>query len=637
MNLKLCLSAILSTSLISMSLTSCMGATVTIPSAITTESVENIDTEFTNNDKLASYDESTAVKIDLNTLSVEGEGVSVNNNVVTIDSAGTYILSGEMSNGQIIVNVSETDKVHLVLNNAKIHNDTGAPIYIKESDKVFITLNKDTVNTLSDSENYIDTTVDSVLYSKADLSINGSGTLNITANYKDGIASKDDLIITDGNINVTAENIGLYGKDCVKISGGSFVLNTGADGIQSDNTETEKGYVYINGGSFEINSLTDGIQAERILKIDGGNFNIKTGEGSESQSAKKNSANEMPADMGGRPNNGNPPDIDPSNMSNDMKRGEFKNDTLPEKPEISTENTTSQNVTSAEDTSTSMKALKSGIEIVINNGTININSQGDAIHTNGNLTINNGSIEISAGDDGLHADSIILITNGTINISGSNEGIESNIIEIGGGDITVNASDDGINASNGESTPPNTETENNSTYIHITGGNTTVIAKGDGIDSNGSIYVEGGTLYVNGSENSGNSALDYDREAVITGGTVIATGSSGMAQGFSDTSTQNSILYNFESALTATDKVKITNSEGINIIEYTPSAKYQSVVISCPELKTNENYTISAGDQSENISLTSSVYSNGRTGGMRGNGEFRKDPIAGEKKSSFNS
>ncbi|MDO4300559.1 MAG: carbohydrate-binding domain-containing protein [Clostridia bacterium] len=632
------------------SLTGCIGAADT--EKVT--AAENIDIEFTERDKNTSYDDASATKIALSsdTATISGDGANADNNIVTISEEGTYIISGEL-NGQIIIEAADTEKIQLILNNAVIHNENGAAIYIKEADKVFITLNENTVNTLSNGEGAEDTGVDGVIYSKADLTVNGKGELNVNGNYKHGIVSKDDLVITGGNITVNSENIGLYGKDCVKIADGSIVLNTGTDGIQSDNTDENKGYIYISGGSFNINAGNDALQAETILRLDNGEFNIKTGNGSESESAKKNSTHEnMGRDgmKGGRMNstppdmdnedfkNNTPPDMDNEDFKNntppDMNGGDFKNNIPPDMNNKSDNNIQNQTApaeeTTEETTTESKKALKSGSELIINNGSFNINSEDDALHTNGNITIEGGTLSISSGDDGIHADEQVLINNGTINITDSYEGIEGNIININGGNIVLNASDDGINASSNNDNIPSEqrkstqENETEDTYIRITNGNINVTAKGDGIDSNGSIYIDGGSVFVNGPESNGDGALDYEKEAVITGGTVIATGSSGMAQGFSDSSAQYSILHNFENSLNASDIIKLTDSDGNVILEYTPAKKYQSVVISCPELSKDKSYTLSAGSLSETLTLSSVVTSNGGFGNNRG-GEMNRN------------
>lgn len=633
MKIKILTADVIAAIFTAISLTGCIGAASTEKIA----AAENIDIEFTKRDKTTAYDEVTATKISLSTNSatVSGQGASINDNTVTISAEGTYVISGEL-NGQIIIEAADTEKIQLVLNNAVIHNETGAAIYIKEADKVFITLNENTINTLSNGENTEDSSIDGVIYSKADLTINGNGELNVNGNYKHGIVSKDDLVITGGNITVNSKNIGLYGKDCVKIADGSFVLNTGTDGIQSDNTDENKGYIYISGGSFNITAGNDAVQAEMILRLDNGEFNIKTGEGSESEGAKKNSttANDSIGDMKGSHRGDIPPNINNGEFKNNtpphMNNEDFKNSISPDvnnKPDKSLQNQTAVTEASTEETTTvSKKALKSGSEIIINNGSFNINSEDDALHANGNITIDGGTFTISTGDDGIHADEQVLINNGTINITDSYEGIEGNAININGGNIVLNASDDGINASNGNDTVPpeqrevTKENETADTYINITNGNINITASGDGIDSNGSIYISGGTVFVNGPDGNGDGALDYEKEAVIKGGTVIAIGSAGMAQGFSDTSTQYSILHNFENSLNTSDVIKLSDSEGNVILEYTPTKQYQSVVISCPELIKDKSYTLSAGSLSETLTLSSIVTSNGGFGNNRGNG-----------------
>ena len=226
---------------------------------------------FTERDFDASYDKSNLVSVILSDdgCTVYGNGAAADDNGVVITESGTYIMSGTLSNGFIKVSAETDIKIQLVLDGVSIHNESGPAIYIQSADKVFITLAEDSVNTLSDGTSYSatddSTNLDATLFSKEDLTVNGSGILNISGNYKHGIVSKDDLVITGGTINVTSVKVGLNGKDCVKIGGGTIDIQAGSDGIRSDNSEdTSRGYIYIAGGNINITSENDGIQAETI-------------------------------------------------------------------------------------------------------------------------------------------------------------------------------------------------------------------------------------------------------------------------------------------------------------------------------------------------------------------------------------
>ncbi|MCR5135210.1 MAG: carbohydrate-binding domain-containing protein [Clostridiales bacterium] len=241
------------------------------------------DEMFTDRDMDPSYDESEATKITLSgsSASADGNGVSVSGSTVTISEEGVYILSGKLT-GQVIVEAEETAKVQIVLDGAEITNSGSAAIYVKQADKVFLTLADGSENTLSTSGTYAadgDTNVDAVVFSKEDLCIQGGGTLAITSEEGNGVTSKDDLKVTGGTISIDVTGHALEGKDSVRIADGSFDLTCGKDGIHADNDEDDtKGYVYIAGGTFKINASDDGIHAVTTLTINAGTFDITAAE-----------------------------------------------------------------------------------------------------------------------------------------------------------------------------------------------------------------------------------------------------------------------------------------------------------------------------------------------------------------------
>ena len=557
-------------------------------------STDKMDFEFTNNDLTYDYDESSAKYI--------GE----NEDTVKITAEGTYIVTGKHK--QIIVTAPDTAKIKIVLNNAAIENSTGPAIYITAADKVFITALEGTENTLSDggeySSEYTEDNADAAIFSRADLTLNGKGTLTVNGNLKCGVASKDDLVICGLTLNVTSAGRGIEGKDCVKCSDADITVNAGGDGIKSTNTEDgNRGYVYIESGSFNITAENDGIEAETALKIKDGDFTIKTGGGSQNAATRSESF--------------------------DM-RGGFK-------PDGETEST--GNTESA-------KAIKSSYLIKIDGGSINIDSADDAIHSNSDAEINAGTIVISSGDDGIHADDALIINGGDIKITKSYEGLEGTAVTVSGGKIDVTASDDGINAAGGNDSSSmggrpgeNTFNSNSSAQINITGGYILVNASGDGVDSNGSVSMSGGVLLVSGPTSSGNGAFDYDSSAVITGGTAILCGSSGMAQGFSESSSKPSFMYTLDSTANAGDSIAVADSSGKVIASFIPSKQYNSIVVSSPEFSVGSSYTVTiggtvtncdqngytdsgkvtGGDSSFSVKISSISTSYGSSGGMGGN------------------
>ena len=503
----------------------------------------NVDTNFTDRDKSSEYDESSAVKITLNGSSavVSGSEVNISGSTVTITSAGTYIISGSLSDGQIVIAASDSDKVQLVLNNAEINCNTSAAVYVKSADKVFVTLPAGTTNSLGGGTEYVqtdDNTVDGVIFSKSDLTLNGTGTLKIDADYRHGIVTKDTLCITGGTYVIDAVKACLAGKDGIKILDGSFTLTAGSKGLNSGNDDDAKeGSIYIAGGTFTIKS------------------------------------------------------------------------------------------------------------------------EDDSIHADGSCIIAGGTYTIAAGDDGIHANYDTIITDGSITITDSYEGIEGRRITVSGGTINLTASDDGINAATGGSSdeqrmpggqkgefggfgrqkgavvqsqemqmpqdgqqpqemqaPASRSASDDDVYIKITGGTITVNAGGDGIDSNGNLYITGGTVYVAGPTSNGDGALDYEGEASITGGTLIAAGSSGMAQGMGSNSTQCSMLVNLSEAIAAGSVISIKDSSENVLISWTSPKQFSSVVISTAELAQGSTYTLVTGDTQTEVTLSSVATTSGNAG-----------------------
>ena len=382
------------------------------------ESDSDISIELDENDINTSWNESECTKIELTQTSanINGSGAAVENNKVTITEVGTYVLSGTLTDGCIDVNVSGKGTVRLILNGVNITSSTTAPFIVEDAKKVVVTLADGTTNTFTDSTRVAadDEDYSAAVYSKADLTFNGNGTLNINAGYRNGIKSTDDLKIVSGTYNITSNEDGIVGKDLLAVKAGIFNITSGQDGMKStyDKDDT-KGNIIIDDGTFNITASTDGIQSEHILRINGGEFNIKTGNGYQ---ASTKSSNSQPGNMGG--------------------------------------NTTTTTQTQDED---SMKGLKADAIIKVTGGTYIIDSQDDAVHTNGNMYIDNGKYTINTGNDAFHADTQLVINGGTIDIQNSYEGIESLEIIINGGDINVTASDDGINASGGSSDSTDTQ------------------------------------------------------------------------------------------------------------------------------------------------------------------------------------
>lgn len=548
---------------------------------------------FTDRDRSGSYDESKAAIITLNGTSAtcDSDAVQIDGTTVTVTDEGTYILRGSLNDGQLIVNAAKQDKTQLVLEGVDITSGTGAPIYILQADKVFITLADGTENSLTNGGSFVatdDNNVDGVIFSKEDITLNGSGSLSVTSPAGHGIVSKDDLTVAGGSYSVSCASHALAGKDSVSIADATLQLTAGKDGIHAENNDdTTLGFVYIESGSFTVSAEGDGIAAAAALQIDGGSFDIVTGGGS--KNGEKATSDNWGGFMGGgmgRPG---------------MGGGGFR------------ESTTQ----TAED-STSIKGLKAGTGLVINGGSFIIDSADDAVHSNMDLTVNGGSFDIATGDDGFHADETLTVAAGTVRISQSYEGLEGLHIQVTGGDITLKATDDGLNAAGGNDQSGfggvrgdrfggkggpgmggmgggGMSASNGS--IVISGGILAVNASGDGIDANGTLEITGGNTTVCGPTQGDTATLDYDTSAVISGGSFVGTGASGMAQTFSDS--QQGVISLSVGNQTAGTRITVADSQGNVLLEQTPEFNYAVAILSCPELEKGQTYTVTIGSQTE--------------------------------------
>lgn len=571
---------------------------------------------FDEEDSVTAWtaDQSTDITLAGTSAVVDGTGAEAKGGSVTITAAGTYVLSGTLSDGQIIVDNQDEGSVRLVLNGVNITDSDSAAIYIKEAGKAIITLQEGTENSVSDGATYVypDESTDepsAAIFSKADLTINGTGKLSVAANYNDGITSKDDLKIMAGTIEIKAADDGIVGKDLVAVQDGKISIIAEGDGMKSTNdTETDKGFIAIAGGTFDIKSDNDGIQAETALVIDGGTYTLVTGGGNENGEVKTGDQGRgMGMGMGG--NRGA--------ESGGQVAGTPETSAPPETPETA--------VTTTESETASTKGLKAGGDITVNNGSFSIDSADDAVHSNSNVAIKGGEFNIKAGDDGIHADALLAISGGVTDITKSYEGIEGANIAVSGGETHVVATDDGVNVAGGndEATVGGGPQEQDqfsdsaTNMLTISGGTLTVDATGDGLDSNGSITMSGGTVTVNGPTNGGNGALDFDGSFEQSGGILVAAGSTGMAQAPSEESSQYSVSMTFSETQQAGTLVHLEDSEGNTILTFAPSKDYQSVVISSPDLKEGGSYTLYSGGTSTG-SETNGLYTDGDyTGGTK--------------------
>ena len=552
---------------------------------------------FTERDSRTEYDTSKAVTIQLNGTSAtaSSNSVQINGSTVVIKEEATYVISGAL-NGMLVVDAPDTAKLQLVLNGVDITSETSAALYILEADKVFVTLANGTTNALSNSGSFTavdDNNIDGALFSKQDLTLNGSGSLTVTSPAGHGIVCKDDLVITGGTYVVNSASHGLDANDSVRIENAALTIDAGKDAIHCENSDdATKGFIYISSGMIKAEAEGDGIAASAYMQVVDGTIDLLVGGGSENGS--KAQSDNFGGFMGGGHGGGRPGGMGSNNPSN----------------------------TTTEESSTSMKGLKSANSMQISGGNITINSADDAIHSDVSLTINGGIFTIASGDDAIHAEDTLTVTAGNIDISESYEGLEALHIDIQGGDIKLVASDDGLNAAGGTDQSGTTGgrdgmfgggpggmgggrpggggfggmSGNSNGSIKVSGGNLYINSSGDGLDANGTLEISGGYTVVVGPTQGDTATLDYDTSGIITGGTFIGTGASGMAQTFSD-SKQGVVAVSVGNQSAGT-QIILKDKNGNTVLEHTPELNFAVVILSSPDMVTGESYTITVGTQS---------------------------------------
>ena len=545
-----------------------------------TAEVSNIDgildssDMFTNRDKEIGYDEESAIAINLSdgASTADSDSVVIDGDTITITEEGTYILSGSLTNGQIVVE-AENAKVQLVLDNADISCETSAAIYVKAADKVFITTTDGSTNTVCTSgefEAIDDNNIDAAIFSKSDLTLNGAGSLEVTCGNGHGIVSKDDLVITSGEYVVDAGKHALSGKDSVRIAGGTFDLTAGKDGIHSENTdEEEKGFVYIENGSFTITSDGDGIDASYVVEIVDGSFDITAGGGYEN--GEVHTDNDMMGgfgNMGGQTQDGStgegnapsdmtPPDGStgegnaPSGMTppdGSTSEGNAPSGMTPPDGSTGEGNAPSGTTNSGTDGTTTTSADESSLD----SNVIMLSAAGSTTSATASSTdtAETSDSDSSTSTKGIKADGALQILGGDYNINSADDAFHTNsTLEIRDGNMEIATGDDGMHAddalviSDGDINITESYEGIEGLTITIDGGNISIVSSDDGLNaaggadssgfggmgtdmfaSNDDIWIEinGGYLYVL----AGGDGVDSNGNLTISGGEVYIDGPS---------------------------------------------------------------------------------------------------------------
>ena len=557
---------------------------------------------FTANELNGDWSTDGAARISLlgSRAAVMGGGAYVYDGNVIIKSAGRYVVSGTLDNGSIVVDADSTSKVWIRLNSAELNCSDDACIRIEQAEKVFLTTEQGTENSLTTSgfsETAQADNVDGALFSRDDLTLNGAGSLTVRTVGANGIVSNDDLMITGGTIRVVADGDALHANDALRITDAKLELEAGDDGINLTGEESglilcsgsitvksgDKGLaagdsVLILGGDLEIEAGTDGINATGTVRTEGGNLTITAG------------------DDGIR-----------ADTAVEIAGGTIR-----------------------------IPSCYEGIEartIDVSGGDISILPEDDGMNANGNSGGFGGGPGGFGGQPGGFG--------GERPRTAEGERPEGERPEIPGGerpqvpDENRPSMPEGeppvmpADAFDGVQQPESSTTEEQETWIHVSGGSITIVNEtardADGLDSNGDIIITGGSIRISMINSGSNNALDYGSESggrmIISGGDVIACGSYSMAEGFDTESGQCAMLYNFKRGAAGGTEIRLKDEDGNILLQYTVPCSFSSIAMSCPEMKQGESYTLEIGDTEDTITLTemSAAFGDVESRGFGGN------------------
>ena len=527
----------------------------------------DVDTHYSEQD--LSWDTSSETAIDLSNPTAT-DGVTVEDGTLTITKAGTYKLSGEYQ-GQIKVETADSDAVRLVLDNANITNSSGAALNVVNADEVILYSASGTTNTISDGADYTATgedDPDAVVYSKADLTIAGEGTLKVNGNHEDGIHTSDGLVIASGTLEVNAANTGIKGKDYVDILGGTINVTAQQDGIKSTNdTDEGQGWTRLSNGTVTVNAGDDGFKASRVVEISGGSLTVEqSDEGIEAQyiNVSGGDVNVTSADdgMNASLKTSNSESTDSSANTSDTANQQQNNQqqgSLPGGQQSGTSNQQQQG--------TGQPPAMSGTS---QDGTSQNEASGTAQQQNNTQNQGNqnmGQPPAMPGGNAQDGKS----QNGTTGTGQQGMGQPPQGGMPGGGGGTFEVIDAAIN---------------------VSGGHVTVNAEGDGIDSNGVTTLSGGTLIVNGPSQGGNAALDTNGDLLLNGATVLSGSTADMFEAPSTNSTSGYLKLTNSSGFEQGSTVQVADSSGKVVANYkVTKSNVQLVLVSSSSIVKGQSYT----------------------------------------------
>lgn len=509
----------------------------------------------TDRDLEGTWEEDGATKISLSDdgCAVDGSGAAADGSTVTITAGGTYVLTGQISAGQVVVN-ADGEKVQLVLDGVSVTSSDSAAILVRAAKKVWLTLADGIQNKLATSGSFAEDneySIDGAVWCKSDLTINGTGVLKVSSAEGHGIVCKEELALVSGDVEVEAARHAVQAQDAVCVVAGTWSLTAGTDGIHcGDDDDAEKGSVLIVGGTVSIDAGSDGVDAANVLEVDGGEIAVSAADdGLHSERA-------LQVDGG--------------------------------------------TVTVAK----SYEGLE-GSTVTVNGGVIDVTSSDDGVNAAGEPTGDSSAEATGVGASGPEAvgEQPEAAANGgqaPIEDGQAPEGADAQAPTGAGGQATADAGGQAPGAGGGMD-------YDSTAQVTINGGKLTIQAGGDGIDSNGDLTVTGGETYVFGPTSDGDGSLDFAGTGTVTGGVVMCAGSSGMAQNFGDASTQGSMLVSASGQ--AADAIQLADEDGNVLASCEARTSYSCVLVSAPGIESGKSYTLTCGETSSEITLDGLIYS----------------------------
>ena len=509
----------------------------------------------TDRDLEGTWEEDGATKISLSDdgCAVDGAGAVADGTTVTITAGGTYVLTGQMSAGQVVVN-ADGEKVQLVLDGASVTSTDSAAILVRTAKKVWLTLADGTQNKLATSDSFAEDdeySIDGAVWCKSDLTINGTGALTVSSAEGHGIVCKDELALVSGDVEVEAARHAVQAQDAACVVAGTWSLTAGTDGIHcGDDDDAEKGSVLIVGGTVSIDAASDGVDAANVLEVDGGEVTVSAGDdGLHSERALQ---------------------VDGGTVT----------------------------------VTKSYEGLE-GSTVTVNGGVIDVTSSDDGVNAAGDPTGDSSAEATDAGASGPEA-----AAGQPEDPMGGGQAPAGDGRAPEDADAQAPTSTGQVPADAGGQAPGAAgDMDYDSTaQVTINGGKLTIQAGGDGIDSNGDLTVTGGETYVFGPVSDGDGSLDFAGTGTIMGGVVMCAGSSGMAQNFGDASTQGSMLVSASGQ--AGDAIQLVDEDENVVASCEARTSYSCVLVSAPGVESGKTYTLTCGDASSEITMDGLVWSN---------------------------